>query len=401
MTLYFLILVSLIILLIFILVLFLSSFIVDVDADVVLRDIDMKNDIIESKVDESMYKSNESRINIANTAKCSSNLIPSDIISANVVIGEKFINSTLWFSNPFFVNYPENVVGVTYSMSIVDNSEVSLPLYTLALSWSPSYGWQKTLYQHSLSNNSSRPLTPNTNYPSILYGNVSNMEYGEDFGYVDIILDKTSRINLPNDYNILFHSLIFDDEFCYKVDLFDKIFDIPFTESFLNSSEQIDTRQGEEKTFEIRVQSTPGSKPVINFLDVNQSADLYLYFPQSEVQSNSDGVAFTLVKLKTSPHIDPHIYTIPIHYNVTTKSFVAYPLMFKNVRIMQIGEIEPRENLDYLTINILPDLTIPEHIDNFWKIYGGIISLIVISILTAAAVIGAVSALRYSNRKRR
>ena len=86
MTLYFLILVSLIILWIFILVLFLSSFIVDVDADVVLRDIDMKNDIIESKVDESMYKSNESRINIANTAKCSSNLIPSDIICANVVI---------------------------------------------------------------------------------------------------------------------------------------------------------------------------------------------------------------------------------------------------------------------------------------------------------------------------
>ena len=52
MTLDFLILASLIILLIFILVLFLSSFIVDVDADVVLRDIDMKNDIIESKVDE-------------------------------------------------------------------------------------------------------------------------------------------------------------------------------------------------------------------------------------------------------------------------------------------------------------------------------------------------------------
>jgi hypothetical protein len=401
MTLDFLILASLIILLIFILVLFLSSFIVDVDADVVLRDIDMKNDIIESKVDESMYKSNESRINIANTAKCSSNLIPSDIISANVVIGEKFINSTLWFSNPFFVNYPENVAGVTYSMSIVDNSEVSLPLYTLAISWSPSYGWQKTLYQHSLSNNSSRPLTSNTNYSSIFYGNVSSIEHGEEFGYVDIILDKTRRINLPNDYNILFHSLIFDVESCYKLDLFDKIFDIPFTESFLNSSEQIDTRQGEEKTFEIRVQSTPGSKPVINFLDVNQSADLYLYFPQSEVQSNSDGVAFTLVKLKTSPDIDPHIYTIPIHYNVTTKSFVAYPLMFKNVRIMQIGEIEPRENLDYLTINILPDLTIPEHIDNFWKIYGGIISLIVISILTAAAVIGAVSALRYSNRKRR
>jgi hypothetical protein len=75
--------------------------------------------------------------------------------------------------------------------------------------------------------------------------------------------------------------------------------------------------------------------------------------------------------------------------------------MFKNIRIIQIGETEPRENLDYLTINILPNLTIPEHIDNLWKIYGGIISLIVISILTAAAVIGAGSALRYSNRKRR
>jgi hypothetical protein len=346
-----------------------------------------------------MYKSNESGIIIDNTTKCSSNLFSSDIISANVVVGERFINSTLWFSNPFLVNYPENVAGVTYSMSIVDNSEVSLPLYTLALSWSPSYGWQKTLYQHSLSNNSSRPLTPNTNYPSILYGNVSNMEYGEDFGYVDIILDKTSRINLPNDYNILFHSLIFDDEFCYKVDLFDKIFEVPFVDSLLNSSEQIALRPGQEKTVEIRVQSTPGSKPVINFLNVNQSADLYLHFPQSKVPSNSDGVAFTLAKLKTSPDIDPHIYTLPIHYNVTTKSFVAYPLMFKNARVIQIGEIEPRESLDYLTINILPALTTPEHIDNFLKIYRGIISLIVISILTAAAVIGAGSALRYSNRK--
>ncbi|MDF2736698.1 MAG: hypothetical protein K0S93_554 [Nitrososphaeraceae archaeon] len=385
--------------LIFILVLFISSFTVDVNADIVLRDIDRKNDIIESKVDDSVNKASESRITIDNTTKCSSNLILSDIISANVVIGERFINSTLWFSNPFLVNYPENVAGVTYAMSIVDNSEVGLPLYTLALSWSPSYGWQKTLYQHSLSNNSSRPLTPNTNYPSILYGNVSNMEYGEDFGYVDIILDKTSRINLPNDYNILFHSLIFDDEFCYKVDLFDKIFDVPFLDSLLNSSEQIDLRPGQEKTVEIRVQSTPGSKPVINFLNVNQSADLYLHFPQSKVQSNSDGIAFTLAKLKTSPDIEPHIYTIPIHYNVTTKSFVAYPLMFKNARVIQIGEIEPRENLDWLTINILPALTTTERIDNFLKIYGGIISLIVISILTTAAVIGAGSALRYSNRK--
>ena len=391
--------ISLITLSIFILVLFISSFTVNVNADLVLRDIDRKNDIIESKVDDSMYKSNESGIIIDNTTKCSSNLFSSDIISANVVVGERFINSTLWFSNPFLVNYPENVAGVTYSMSIVDNSEVSLPLYTLALSWSPSYGWQKTLYQHSLSNNSSRPLTPNTNYPSILYGNVSNMEYGEDFGYVDIILDKTSRINLPNDYNILFHSLIFDDEFCYKVDLFDKIFEVPFVDSLLNSSEQIALRPGQEKTVEIRVQSTPGSKPVINFLNVNQSADLYLHFPQSKVPSNSDGVAFTLAKLKTSPDIDPHIYTLPIHYNVTTKSFVAYPLMFKNARVIQIGEIEPRESLDYLTINILPALTTPEHIDNFLKIYRGIISLIVISILTAAAVIGAGSALRYSNRK--
>ena len=391
--------VSLITFLIFILVLFISSFTVDVNADIVLRDIDRKNDIIESKVDDSVYKANESRITIDNTTKCSSNLISSDIISANVVIGERFINSTLWFSNPFLVNYPENVAGVTYAMSIVDNSEVSLPLYTLALSWSPGYGWQKTLYQHSLSNNSSRPLTSNTSYPSILYGNVSNMEYGEDFGYVDIILDKTSRINLPNDYNILFHSLIFDDEFCYKVDLFDKIFDVPFVDSLLNSSEQIDLRPGQEKTVEIRVQSTSGSKPVINFLNVNQSADLYLHFPQSKVPSNSDGIAFTLAKLKTSPDIDPHIYTIPIHYNVTTKSFVAYPLMFKNARVIQIGEIEPRENLDYLTINILPALTTPEHIDNFLKMHGGIISLIVISILTAAAVIGAGSALRYSKRK--
>ena len=391
--------ISLITLSIFTLVLFISSFTVNVNADVVLRDIDRKNDIIESKVDDSLYKSNESGITSDNTTKCSSNLFSSDIISANVVVGERFINSTLWFSNPFLVNYPENVAGVTYSMSIVDNSEVSLPLYTLALSWSPSYGWQKTLYQHSLSNNSSRPLTPNTNYPSILYGNVSNMEYGEDFGYVDIILDKTSRINLPNDYNILFHSLIFDDEFCYKVDLFDKIFEVPFVDSLLNSSEQIALRPGQEKTVEIRVQSTPGSKPVINFLNVNQSADLYLHFPQSKVPSNSDGVAFTLAKLKTSPDIDPQIYTIPIHYNVTTKSFVAYPLMFKNARVIQIGEIEPRESLDYLTINILPALTTPEHIDNFLKIYGGIISLIVISILTAAAVIGAGSALRYSNRK--
>ena len=391
--------ISLITLSIFILVLFISSFTVNVNADVVLRDIDRKNDIIESKVDDSMYKSNESGITIDNTTKCSSNLFSSDVISANVVIGERFINSTLWFSNPFLVNYPENVAGVTYSMSIVDNSEVSLPLYTLALSWSPSYGWQKTLYQHSLSNNSSRPLTPNTNYPSILYGNVSNMEYGEDFGYVDIILDKTSRINLPNDYNILFHSLIFDDEFCYKVDLFDKIFEVPLVDSLLKSSEQIALRPGQEKTVEIRVQSTPGSKPVINFLNVNQSADLYLHFPQSKLPSNSDGVAFTLAKLKTSPDIDPHIYTLPIHYNVTTKSFVAYPLMFKNARVIQIGEIEPRESLDYLTINILPALTTPEHIDNFLKIYGGIISLIVISILTAAAVIGAGSALRYSNRK--
>lgn len=367
--------VSLITLLIFILVLIISIFIVDVNADVVRRDTDMKNDIIESKVDEFIYESDENRSTIANRTKCSSNLIPSDIISANVVIGEKFINSTLWFSNPFFVNYPENVVGVTYSMSIVDNSEVSLPLYTLAVSWSKSGGWQKTLYQHSLSNNSSRPLTPITNYSSNLYGNVSSIEHNKEFGYVDIILDKTHRINLPNDYNILFHSLIFDDESCYKLDLFDKIFDVPYVDSILNSSEKIDIRPGEEKTFEIRVQSTPGSKPIINFLDVNQSADLYLHFTQSEVQSNSDGAAFTLAKLKSSPDIDPHLYTIPIHYNVTTKSFVAHPLMFKSNRVIQIGETEPRENLDYLTINILPKESLAEYSESLFKSYGGWLNL--------------------------
>ena len=390
-------LVSLITLLLFILVLIILSFIVDVNADVVRRDIDMKNDIIESKVDEFIYESNESRRTIANTTKCGSRLIPSDIISANVVIGEKFINSTLWFSNPFFVNYPENVVGVTYSMSIVDNSEVSLPLYTLAVSWSQSYGWQKTLYQHPLSNNSSRPLTPNTNYSSNLYGNVSSIEHGEEFGYLDIILDKTHRINLPNDYNILFHSLIFDDESCYKLDLFDKIFDIPYVDSVLNSSENIDIRPGEEKTIEIRVQSTPGSKPVINFLDVNQSADLYLHFPQSEVQSNSDGVVFTLAKLKISPDIDPHLYTIPIHYNVTTKSFVAHPLMFKNTRVIQIGETEPRENLDYLTISVLPKESLAEKSEALFKSYGGWLNLVVSFI---AALIGAYAGSRIYKHKK-
>ena len=110
-------------------------------------------------------------------------------------------------------------------------------------------------------------------------------------------------------------------------------------------------------------------------MDVNQSADLYLHFTQSEVQSNSDGAAFTLAKLKSSPDIDPHLYTIPIHYNVTTKSFVAHPLMFKSNRVIQIGETEPRENLDYLTINILPKESLAEYSESLFKSYGGWLNL--------------------------
>jgi hypothetical protein len=334
----------------------------------------MKNDIIESTLDESVYMTNESISAIANKTKCGSNLIPSDIVSANVVIGDKFINSTMWFSNPFFVNYPENVAGVTYSMSIVDNSEVSLPLYTLAISWSPNYGWQKTLYQHPLSNNISRHLTPITNYSSNLYGNVSNIDNNKEFGYVDIVLDKTHKITLPDDYNIIFHSLIFDEESCYKLDLFDKIFDVPYVDSFLNSSEKIELRPGEEKTFELHVQSTPGSKPIINFLDVNQSTGIYLDFIQSEVQSNSDGVVFISAKIKASFDIEPHLYTIPIHYNVTTKSFVAYPLIFRDAQVIHIGETEPHQNLDYLTIKIL---TWAEYSEALLKSYSGLLNLIV------------------------
>jgi hypothetical protein len=111
-------------------------------------------------------------------------------------------------------------------------------------------------------------------------------------------------------------------------------------------------------------------------LNVNQSANLYLHFPQSEVQSNSDGVAFTLAKLKTSPDIDPHLYTIPVHYNVTTKSFVAHPLMFKNTRVIQIGETEPLENLDYLTISVLPKESLAERSETLFKSYGGWLNLV-------------------------
>lgn len=88
------------------------------------RNSDEINDLEHFKLNKSLHNREEASSNPVQSARnaCPSFIPIQDIISVDFIHTDNYVNSTVWFSNPFFEN-PQNVTGISHSMSIVENTD--------------------------------------------------------------------------------------------------------------------------------------------------------------------------------------------------------------------------------------------------------------------------------------
>ena len=180
---------------------------------------------------------------------------------------------------------------------------------------------------------------------------------------IDLVL-PLKDVNLPKQYRIITHSVSYHDS-CYGIDTSDIEYEFPIIKDRAIPLKKIEIRPNETKTFELKIESTPLTRPQINLSSSNETGRS-LNFPQDNIRLDPYGVGYTFVNIHASSNITPQIYTIPVVLNFTNPTFTTIPLLFMDAKIF-LERVSNTQGIDYLTINVLPKLTPEEYMT-----YGGV-----------------------------
>jgi hypothetical protein len=294
-----------------------------------------------------------------------------DIVAVNYFSNKNFLNATLWLLAPFNerpsrenVNYGMYIDadfngrtgygGVEYQIEIQWNNETK-QWNKVIESWSP-YGQTRVLENIS-------------NYHGFY-------ENGGKFVVLSVDLDKLSN---PQKFKVLYYAEVKKNG-SYKTD-FTRWVAIPPLQLFVSTSPpSLDIAKGEEKSIEVKVNSTQGYEPTINIYTANTSKDIFFNFAYSRLRIPSYGTATTPATITVSKNASSGPYTLFIFANSTfpaeqlikpKTNVSSSDVRFSHLNTSQIENILSQTSM-VLTINEPPSLM--DQIGSSWQKLGGPVS---------------------------
>lgn len=302
-----------------------------------------------------------------------------DITSVDYYSDGKVLNATLWLLFPFKehptterVNY-----GIYIDSDFDDRTGHEGIDYKFEIQWNnKTQSWSKILAKWS-ANGQTRVLENITNYKGF---------YGKNEGsssYVMLSVNLTD-IQSPEKYKILFYA---ESKLngSYKTD-FTKWLAIPPLNLVLSMSPNILTLQpGEQKTVELRVNSTEGYEPTVTLFTINQSKadNIKTDFKFSTLRIPSYGVVTTPLTITASNDALIKPYTVFIFANSTFPPEELIKTKKTNLPKKPPSPIPESVNrVDNIIakssflVTVKDPLTIGDKISDFWNKLGAPLSFI-------------------------
>lgn len=339
-----------------------------------------------------------------------------DMTAVSYFSNGESLNATIWLSGPF-QEIPKPFVRLPiYAMwfGIIQPHDIQSKVdYTNLIEWNyVNSTWAKTIQE--VSSNDTRIIIQNKNYTKF-FDNVGNK------GHVNLSLDLPS-VTSPAEYFIifaLFDGIIYRGNVCGLLDITDTSFYVPppiFRASV--SPAPIELRQGEEKTAELRLNSSSLVKPLVHFTLTQLPKDIEVSIKPNKTYATPAGITTSLIDVKASDRARSGPYTIQINStisfpvtidvsSVVAPEFAKVSRTANNARQSDISAssivgdnistkiIKSRPS--YFTVIVTP-YTFDEQFRSFWSTYGNFISLVGGGFFAGAA---ALALGRLTNRRKR
>lgn len=298
-----------------------------------------------------------------------------ELSSITYIDSDKFLNATVWLSEPFYLK-PYATNATVYSISIFPaDSQIHNAIYTNAISWDPTHKWKQTIYTHSITN-STRPIEQRT--INNFFGNGTNFNGTAIQGFVDLSVSKET-LPFPTQYFAVTSVTAYDNN-CLGIDIGQIIDTFPPLRNKIFPISPLEIRAGQEKVFELAINSTLNLNPKVSLEPdlefVNKNAKgIRAEILNQNVTLDSSGTGFTRLKIDIPDDTAAQTVTFPMNINLTFPRTIFYPIVFNNIETQLVVPLVAHD-VAYLHLNVDAKLTAEQQFENFWKIYGGAIALI-------------------------
>lgn len=289
-----------------------------------------------------------------------------DIVEVTYFSNGNILNSTIWLLFPFRelpIGYSIFNYGILIDSDFDEDTGATGIDYQLEIKWNnQTKTWTRVLTEWSSSALGGKILEETKNFTAFS---------GDHLYYVSL------PINLDFLHPTKFRAIYYAEskkEVGPLVTDFTKWINVPPPEIKLTTyPESVRLRQGETKTIELLINSTPGLQPEIILSSKNQSSGPVLDFNSKNLKIPSDGFASIPLTVKTSSDTGIAPYTIFISANSTFPSLEFVKVNASSSQGLQFPlEIQGQGKIaeSSLLIEIEEPLSLIDQISEFWKRLG-------------------------------
>jgi hypothetical protein len=299
-----------------------------------------------------------------------------DILAVHYWGNGKYLNATLWLLLPF--NEQPSIGNVNYGMLIDadfnDKTGFDGIDYKIEISWNNEIKrWSKILEEWS-PYGKTRVLDNKT---------ISYTDFSKKGAHYVLLSADLDAILSPKKYKVLFYGEVKkEEEKDSSITDFTKWVAIPPLELDISTSPSfVELRKGEEKTIEVKVNSTQGYEPTVNIYTKSQSNDIKFNFKENDtLRIPTYGVATTPLTITSSEDATIGPFTLFIFANSTFPPEELIQLKSSNISDSSFlpPSVKP-ENIitqSSLLVTLQDPLTIADQISNFWNKVGDPLSFI-------------------------
>jgi len=286
---------------------------------------------------------------------------PVDIKTVNYFSDGRHLNATLWLDKKFGDQLSSDIETLGYGMYIDADSDYNTGWegvdYQLEVAMKNGT-WKRNLLEFS-SSGEPRFLEPERTESNF---------YAKNSSYVLLSLNLDTLVS-PEKYKLLFYSTEKSKEDSNKKIDFTEWVNVPAPELGLSISPSfIELRSGENKTVEVKVNSTSGFEPTVHFL-TNKQSEMEASFNPDTVRIPPYGMATTQLEIKVNDKALPHRQSVLIHANasyapelITANQHSADESMFPKATKNIIKR-------SAMIVDIMPKLTDVQKFMEMWNTY--------------------------------
>lgn len=309
-------------------------------------------------------------INLGNNKSTNQEIPSIDILSVNYRSDGNILNSTIWLSGPV-TSSPIEYTALNYGMYIDADFDKRTGYggidYKLEIAWNKNtMNWTKILEEWS-PNGDSKTIMTESNYTGFF-------EKGKN--YVEIPLNL-KLLDYPSKYKITFYAEAKKRQNDTLITDFAKWVAIPplrLTITTLPSV--IELLKGEEKTIEVRINSSQEYEPKVELSATSQTNSIErVSFQNKTLNIPNYGIATTPLTIRASQNSTPGPYTLILFANSTFPSEQLVEDIGTNNTSNFIPDVsDVSENIfakSSILVTILKPPTWDEDIKKFWDNIGG------------------------------